>query len=267
MESEDPAPATPDDAAGKLKKVIRKHDLTIHAHTSAAPESLLSAWQTLEGQMAASDRLIIDTAERRNALEEYVYDTRSKLEMAWSDFIADADRSAFNEALNETESWLYGDGEDATKSVYVEKLGELKKTGDPIARRYIENDERPRAERLFREYVNGVFVAVNAGDDRYAHIAADELAKIKSDLQAKLDWLNEAIAKINSQPKHIDPAVTVEAITRAKELLSLQITPILNRPKPAPKKEEAPKPAAETKETPAPTPEAEKPEASNMDVD
>ncbi len=28
--------------------------------------------------------------------------------------------------LDETEDWLYGDGEDAMKSVYVSKLGELK---------------------------------------------------------------------------------------------------------------------------------------------
>lgn len=36
------------------------------------------------------------------------------------------DREAFLKLLNDTEDWLYEEGEDVTKSVYIKKLEELK---------------------------------------------------------------------------------------------------------------------------------------------
>jgi heat shock protein 4 len=147
----------------KTKKVIKKHDLQVSVTSASAPSDLLSKWAAAEGEMRASDRLVIDTADRRNALEEYVYDIRSKLEMAWSEFIQDADRTVFMKSLNEVEEWLYGEGEDATKSVYVEKLAELKKMGDPVAFRYLQNDERPAAERKLKDYINSMVLLVDSG--------------------------------------------------------------------------------------------------------
>lgn len=41
------------------------------------------------------------------------------------------------------EDWLYDEGEDVTKSVYVQKLDELKLLGDPIQERYMEEQNRP----------------------------------------------------------------------------------------------------------------------------
>ncbi|KAL2915324.1 adenyl-nucleotide exchange factor sse1 [Polyrhizophydium stewartii] len=282
------APTTPPatteegkDAAPKTKKVVKRHDLTIVAHTHAASRDQITKWIAAEGEMYASDRLVIDTAEKRNSLEEYVYEVRSKLEMAWSDFVADEDRAAFSKQLNATEDWLYGEGEDATKSVYVEKLNELKKVGDPIAKRYIEAEERPQAEKAFREYVNSVVIGLQAEDDRYAHIAKEDLERVSKECHAKLDWLNAAIAKQNELPKHAPLHVTVDAINKEKDLLRFTVTPILSKPKPAPKKEEPkkeePAPAA-ADSTPAPeepmtdaAPEIEEVKPANpaeeMDID
>lgn len=90
--------------------------------------------QAAEAEMNATDRLVIDTADRRNALEEYVYETRSKLEMAWSEYADDVNREKFMSALTEMENWLYTEeGESATKSMFIEKAEFLRKIGDPIA--------------------------------------------------------------------------------------------------------------------------------------
>jgi heat shock protein 4 len=142
----------------KTKKVTRKHQLTVTAATAGASTAVLNAWLAAEGDMAANDRLVVDTAEKRNALEEYVYDTRSKLTEQWSEFIVEEERDAFITQLNEMEDWLYGEGEEAQKSVYIEKLVELRKIGDPVHTRYIQFEERPIAERAFREYVNSALL-------------------------------------------------------------------------------------------------------------
>jgi len=39
--------------------------------------------------------------------------------------------------LEQTENWLYEEGEDEKKQVYCDKLAELKKIGDPIVRRWV----------------------------------------------------------------------------------------------------------------------------------
>ncbi|ORY43782.1 HSP70-domain-containing protein [Rhizoclosmatium globosum] len=253
----------------KMKRVTRKHDLQIVVHTAGASRELVKEWHAAEGQMAASDRLVIDTAEKRNLLEEYVYYARDKLDMAWSDFITDSDRSAFSKECNEMEDWLYGDGEDATKSVYVEKLAGLKAKGDPVAARYLEAEERPRAEKFFREFANSVLINLAAEDDRYSHIDAKDLEKVKTEVQKKLDWLNTAIAKVNDAPKHVNPSVTVAQINTERESLTYFVNPILNKPKPAPKVEEKPaEPETDnlgnTKEEAT---EEKKEEEANMDVD
>ncbi|KND00507.1 uncharacterized protein SPPG_04820 [Spizellomyces punctatus DAOM BR117] len=276
--AESPAAESPAADAPKTKRVTIKHNLTVVAQTTAAPAEILNKWKDEEGQMSAADRLVIDTAEARNALEEYVYDTRSKLEMAWSEYTTEDDRSTFMKKLNDMEEWLYSDeGENAGKGVYLEKLKELKKLGDPIRRRFLEHEERPRTEKHLRDYINSVLVNVSAGDDRYAHIPKEDLDKVAKEAQTKLNWLNDSIAKINEQPKHQDPAITVDQINKERESLHIFATPILNKPKPAPKvekkeeKKEAKK--GEAKEDKMETDEKEgsdegaKDEGNRMDVD
>lgn len=55
------------------------------------------------------------------------------------------ERSEFVSLLDNTENWLYEEGEDQRRQVYVDKLAELKKKGDRICRRYTEHLARPGA--------------------------------------------------------------------------------------------------------------------------
>jgi hypothetical protein len=45
----------------------------------------------------------------------------------YQEFVTDSDREVFISILQEVEDWLYEDGEDETKGVYIAKLEELKK--------------------------------------------------------------------------------------------------------------------------------------------
>ncbi|KAH9666146.1 Heat shock 70 kDa protein 14 [Citrus sinensis] len=80
-----------------------------------------------EFEMALQDRVMEETKDRKNAVEAYVYDMRNKLCDKYQDFVTDSERELFTSKLQETEDWLYEDGEDETKGVYVAKLEELKK--------------------------------------------------------------------------------------------------------------------------------------------
>ncbi|CAG0910624.1 unnamed protein product, partial [Cyprideis torosa] len=77
-------------------------------------------------KMIAADRHEKERIDARNAVEEYTYEMRGKLSEEFSPFISDVDKEKFTRVLHETENWLYEEGEDCMKSVYVDRLQSLK---------------------------------------------------------------------------------------------------------------------------------------------
>ncbi|GKG19841.1 heat shock 70 kDa protein 15-like protein, partial [Tanacetum coccineum] len=72
-------------------------------------------------------RVIEETNAKRSAVLAYVDDMRNKLHDKLFEFVTDSDREQLIAKLQETKDWLYKDGQDETKGVYVAKLDELKK--------------------------------------------------------------------------------------------------------------------------------------------
>ena len=256
----------------KMKKVVRKHPLTITSKNSSLPSSIMNTYREAENQMHAQDKLVIDTEYKKNALEEYVYDTRSKVGYTYADYVDPSIKDDFLKQLDEMEDWLYTDeGSEATKSVYVKKLEDLKKIGDPIAFRYRESNERPNAEQALRETIAQYQKQISAGDGRYDHISEEEMKKVVDELTKKTTWLDNVIAAQNQKQKWEDIAVTSADILKERENMVFTINPILNKPKPAPPKEEPKqddKPAEEktAEEKPAEeTPMEESTEVGNED--
>lgn len=81
----------------------------------------------------------------KNALEEYVYHIREKLETSLCQHTTDVERESFGKLLTETEDWIYDEGEDAKRSVISQRLEELKKSGERFKLRYDETNARPAA--------------------------------------------------------------------------------------------------------------------------
>ena len=78
--------------------------------------------------MVAEDKQEKERVDARNALEEYVYDLRSKLldDDQLATFVTDSDREEICRLLDETENWLYEEGEECQRQVYSDRLARLK---------------------------------------------------------------------------------------------------------------------------------------------
>ena len=72
--------------------------------------------------MDYQDLLEQQRSDAKNAVEEYVYNMRDKISSSLQVFITEEDRTKFLEQLDATEEWLYDEGEDQPKKVYVERL-------------------------------------------------------------------------------------------------------------------------------------------------
>jgi heat shock protein 4 len=224
----------------KVKKLVKKADLPVVSGTTSLSRPVLEEFHEKESAMYAADKLVHDTEEKKNALEEYVYEMRGKLEGgAYSDYIDPAIKGKFISDLNTMEDWLYDEGEDATKSLYVQKLDELKKTGTPVAEKFRESEERPRAARFLNQAVDQLTREAMSSDDKYSHIPAHEKQDVVDRADRARRWLDQQLAKQEQVPKHETPVLFSRDINKEQEAMLAFAKPIMNKPKPAPKPVEA----------------------------
>lgn len=114
-------------------------------------------------------------------MEEYVYDTRSKLDGRYAIYVQEQEKSALLAGLQEAEDWLYSEeGEDASKSAYVQRLDKLKVMGDPIQLRWKESEDRPKASSELREVINTYLSQAQSGDEKYSHLPEADITKVVS---------------------------------------------------------------------------------------
>lgn len=137
----------PEDAEPEFKKVIKtvkKDDLTIIEHTFGLEAKKLNELIEKENEMIAQDKLVAETEDRKNTLEEYIYTLRGKLDEEYSTFASDAEKTKLKDMLNKAEEWLYDDGFDSIKAKYIAKYEELASLGNVIRGRYLAKEEEKK---------------------------------------------------------------------------------------------------------------------------
>lgn len=112
------------------KRKKRRRFLAVEAELSGAlSEKELNRAVENEAKMVANDRLCVETAEAKNTVETYIYTIRDKLSHELKDYCTDEEKEKFLPVLQATEDWLYDEGDDQTRSVYVNRLKELQVIG------------------------------------------------------------------------------------------------------------------------------------------
>lgn len=132
----------------KVKKQVRKGDLPISTGSASLDDSTKAALLEKESAMVMEDKLVADTDEKKNELEAYIYDLRAKLDEQYSEFASDEEKETIKAKLEATEDWLYEEGEDTTKGVYVAKIDEIRAMAGPIVQRHFEKVEAERQAAL-----------------------------------------------------------------------------------------------------------------------
>lgn len=280
-----PAPAPP-----KKKKVVKKKEIPFVATNTSLLKEVVEELKEKELEMHESDKLVFDTEvgylfilflftsdtdflvrlqERKNAVEEYVYDMRGKVEDRYAAYVQPAEKQKLLVALQEAEDWLYSDeGEDAHKSAYVARLDTLKAIGDPISFRYKENEERSKAIANLRETLNTYMSQATSSDEKFAHIDDKDKQSVIEKVATVQKWLEDQIVRQSERPKNVDPVLTSEEIGKKRDEVIYFAIPILTKPKPKPAVVPGgtPKPEEQEKKQKEQQKEGAK-EPSEMDVD
>ena len=179
--------------------------------------------------------------ERKNALEEYIYDMRGKLDDRYASYVQPQEKAQLLAGLTDAEDWLYTEeGEEATKSVYVARLDSLKVIGDPIVFRYKEQDDRTKAISALRETLNRYMSEATSSDDKYSHIEEKDKQAIVEKCATVQKWLEDQIVRQTERAKNVDPVLLAADINSKRDEIIYFATPILTRPKPKPPKVDQP---------------------------
>ncbi|KAL6791401.1 heat shock protein 70 [Trichoderma sp. SZMC 28013] len=168
----------------KVKKQVRKGDLPIASGTASLDASSKTALTEKESAMVMEDKLVADTEEKKNELEAYIYDLRAKLDEQYADLSSEDEKSAIRAKLESTEDWLYDEGDDATKGVYVSKMEEIRALAGPVVQRHFEKVEAER--RAVQERVEAEQAAKRAAEEEARKAAeAEKAAQGGSDQEMK----------------------------------------------------------------------------------
>ncbi|KAG8168272.1 hypothetical protein KVR01_003961 [Diaporthe batatas] len=164
----------------KVKKQVRKGDLPIVAGNLSLDESSRNNLTEKENAMVMEDKLVADTEEKKNELETFIYELRNKLDEQYADLASDEEKEKIKAKLEASEDWLYEDGEDTTKAVYIAKIDEIRSLAGPVIQRHFEKVE---AER------QAVQAKVDA--ERAAKKAAEEEARKQAEAQKAQEGANK----------------------------------------------------------------------------
>ncbi|TMS17687.1 Heat shock 70 kDa protein 4 [Larimichthys crocea] len=198
-------------------------------------DDMLNLFVENEGKMIMQDKLEKERNDAKNNVEEYVYDMRDKLHGMLEKFVSESDRDALSLKLEDTENWLYEDGEDQPKQVYIDKLAELKKLGQPIQERYTEAEDRPKAFdemgkqiQLYMKFVE----AYKMKEEQYDHLDEADVTKVDKMASDVMIWMNSAMNQQSKLSLSVDPSIKVKDIqAKTRELFSA-CNPIVTKPKP-----------------------------------
>lgn len=268
----DPQPTEPEEKKEEKKKSVTKTiDLRIESITHGYSIMDLNNYIEQEGKMVAADRQEKERIDVRNSLEEYVYDTRSRIsdENDLAAYIADADKEIFCKNLAELEVWLYEDGEDCAKNVYSEKLDELKGYGEPIKRRKVEHTTFPSVLNQAAQLISKAEKDIDAfkkGVEEFNHLDSAEVDKLAETLKNAKRWLEEKSSQIDATPYYIDIPIKLDEFVREKHSIEENVGKVLYKPKPAPKVEPPPPPPKEEEKKETEPMETEQPVENGKDA-
>ncbi|XP_002986462.2 heat shock 70 kDa protein 14 [Selaginella moellendorffii] len=239
----------------KKKKTKRTDVPVTETVPCGLPPAELQKAVEKEYEYALQDRVMEETKDRKNAVEAYVYDMRNKLYEKLHDYVTDFEKEELTAKLQQTEDWLYEEGEDEIKSVYVAKLAELKKLGDPIEERQREEENRAPSVNTLLYCINSFREAALSKDPKFDHIDPVEKEKVVVECNKAEEWLRDKKHQQDGLARSVNPVLLSADIKKKAEVLDRFCKPIMTKPKPAPPKAAAPaaeaKSAAENKESKA----------------
>ena len=224
----------------QFKEVINKAELPVVVDARSMTQKDVEDARNIESELLSQDRYQAEKATSKNALEEYVYEMRDKIETILKEYFQEQEKEKIQANLEKMDEWLMNDETEEELSVYEDHLKILKAQCEPGMIRSIQFQERPVAlDQLGHSIVRcGKFVTdYRSGSEEYQHIDVEEVVKVENIVEEKRTWLEEQLQVHQNLNKFDSPTVTAAQIIAMNKQLGDTFLPIMSKPKPKPKEE------------------------------
>jgi hypoxia up-regulated 1 len=177
-----------------------------------------AALNSLEGYMLAVKNRLLDEADELSAVS------------------TEESRAAVAALCDEVEEWLYGDGRDATVSVYKDKEKEVKTMAEPIFRRFTEMAARPEAVTRAKKQIEGIRKRVAKWADTMPQITGNETDKMRDLVDKAEAWIDEKEVEQSKKTPFDEPEFLSSDVASQMKPVATLLDRLLKKPKPVPPK-------------------------------
>lgn len=221
-------------------KVVLGHE-THDAGLSVLPMSVAVKQESIRvlREMEKADNQRKADLEAKNRLETYVYNARDTLSTK-ADAIAQVTTSealeAFASKLEETEEWLYDDGEKVAAAEYTKKVKDLDADLGAILFRVVELKAFPVAVNAAEEYAFSTRELMTEWVGSKPQVTDEERQDVLEKVEELEAWLASAQKKQQAASAYEPPVVTSADVTKQVQGVKKLVATLSKKPKPAPAK-------------------------------
>ncbi|POM59965.1 Hsp70-like protein [Phytophthora palmivora] len=190
-------------------------------------------------EMEKADNKRRANLEAKNSLETFIYkahDALSAQESQIKEVTVPEQVESLQTKLEETEEWLYDDGDKVEAAEYKKKMDALNSDLSAILFRVAEVKELPIAINTAKEYAFSTRELMNEWTTSKPQVTDEE----RSDVVEKIDeleaWLKESEESQKAAPKHETPVVTSADVAKKVQGVKKFVAVLAKRPKPQPVK-------------------------------
>ena len=183
-----------------------KADLTIT--TFGTPYNVLNDYIIREKKQNDEDLLVNETINYKNHLEQYIYDTRSKMDVngQLSGYYVNEEKNELFKKMDDLMNWLYSEDEDLyNKEKLEEKSKDMRDIGDQIYKRFNEwnklDKQYAKIESLINDtimYCSNVETQIKNG--KKTDLSLEDIGEIRNLIN---DTLRKVAEKKNLSDKRI----------------------------------------------------------------
>ncbi|KAI9909343.1 hypothetical protein PsorP6_015064 [Peronosclerospora sorghi] len=226
----------PEVSLEKQTKTHREKLMVVRAEMSVLPmsETLKKASMRMLSEMEHADNKRRADLEAKNSLETFIYkahDTLSAQESEIKLVTIPEQVESLQSKLDETESWLYDDGDEVEAAEYNEKMDMLNSDLSAILFRVTELEEVPIAIETAKQYVPNTR---GLRDVLLGGFNMGQWSTSKPQLDELEAWLTESETRQKAAPKHEKPVLTSSDVPKKVKGIKKFVAFLTKRPKPQP---------------------------------
>lgn len=192
-------------------------------------KDVIQKYLELESNLILADKNWKEKTDAKNALEEFIYEWRDRLETnQYDSFMSDEVKEAFQAKLSENESWLFQQDEEEkmhSKSVYDERTNAMATAfANNLIFRKREFENRPRLLTVLGSRLQQAEKLCQHTE----HDEQEEFDKFSKEVQEMINWFDQAQGKIMNAKSNSDPPIKCEDIQKKTGEVDAAITKLQN---------------------------------------